>query len=93
MLAWLYTVPRKCLSSSRAVPHGHVATVLGSARACDAAVWFCSGLQGFQALLLALLEARVIEPASKLATRHQLCDDIASSRATRLMSSSPPICE
>ena len=69
----------------RSLPHGHVAAVLGSARGCGAAVWFGSAPQDLQPLLLAMLVARVIEPASKLATHRQLCDDTASSSLGRVL--------
>jgi hypothetical protein len=69
----------------RSLPHGHVAAVLGSARGCGAAVWFASAPQDLQPLLLAMLVARVIEPASKLATHRQLHDDTASSSLGRVL--------
>jgi hypothetical protein len=69
----------------RSLPHGHVAAVLGSARGCGAAVWFGSAPQDLQPLLLAMLVARVIEPASKLATQRQLHDDTASSSLGRVL--------
>ena len=69
----------------RSLPHGHVAAVLGSARGCGAAVWFGSAPQDLQPLLLAMLVARVIEPASKLATHRQLHDDTASSSLGRVL--------
>ena len=65
-------------SVDRSLPHGHVAAVLGSARGCGASVWFGSAPEPLQPLLLAMLVARVIEPASKLATHRQLHDDTAS---------------
>jgi hypothetical protein len=69
----------------RSLPHGHVAAVLGSARGCGASVWFGSAPQTLQPLLLAMLVARVIEPASKLATHRQLHDDTASSSLGRVL--------
>ena len=69
----------------RSLPHGHVAAVLGSARGCGASVWFGSAPEDLQPLLLAMLVARVIEPASKLATQRQLCDDTASSSLGRVL--------
>jgi Transposase DDE domain len=69
----------------RSLPHGHVAAVLGSARGCGAGVWFASAPQELQPLLLAMLVARVIEPASKLATHRQLHDDTASSSLGRVL--------
>lgn len=69
----------------RSLPHGHVAAVLGSARGCGAALWFGSAPQELQPLLLAMLVARVIEPASKLATQRQLHDDTASTSLGRVL--------
>jgi hypothetical protein len=69
----------------RSLPHGHVAAVLGSARGCGAASWFASAPKEMQPLLLAMLVARVIEPASKLATHRLLHDDTASSSLGRVL--------
>jgi hypothetical protein len=69
----------------RSLPHGHVAAVLGSARGCGALAWFSPAPHDLQPLLLAMLVARVIEPASKLATQRQLCDDTASSSLGRVL--------
>jgi transposase len=69
----------------RTLPHGHVAAVLGSARGCGASAWFGSAPQELQPLLLAMLVARVIEPASKLATHRQLHDDTASTSLGRVL--------
>jgi ribosomal protein L18 len=69
----------------RTLPHGHVAAVLGAARGSGAALWFGSAPQELQPLLLALLVARVIAPASKLATHRLLHDDTASCSLGRLL--------
>lgn len=69
----------------RSLPHGHVAAVLGSARGCGASVWFGSAPLELRPLLLAMLVARVIEPASKLATHRQLHDDTASTSLGRVL--------
>ena len=69
----------------RTLPHGHVAAVLGSARGCGASVWFGSAPHEIGLLLLAMLVARVIEPASKLATHRQLQDDTASTSLGRVL--------
>lgn len=69
----------------RSLPHGHVAAVVGSARGCGASQWFGSAPQELQPLLLAMLAARVIEPASKLATHRQLHDDTASTSLGRVL--------
>ena len=69
----------------RTLPHGHVAAVLGSARGSGASNWFGSAPQELQPVLLAMLVARVIEPASKLATHRQLHDDTASTSLGRVL--------
>jgi hypothetical protein len=69
----------------RSLPHGHVVAVLGSARGCGAANWFGSASKELQPLLLAMLVARVIAPASKLATHRLLQDDTASSSLGRVL--------
>src|SRR6478609_4514624 len=51
----------------RSLPHGHVAAVLGAARACGAEQWFASAPEELRSVLLAMLCARVLGPASKLA--------------------------
>ena len=69
----------------RTLPHGHVAAVLGSARGSGAAVWFGSAPEELQPLLLAMLVARILEPASKLATHRMLRDDIATTSLGRVL--------
>jgi hypothetical protein len=69
----------------RTLPHGHVAAVLGAARGSGAASWFGSAPQELQPVLLAMLVARVIAPASKLATHRLLHDDTASSSLGRVL--------
>ena len=69
----------------RSLPHGHVTAVLGSARGCGAATWFNGAPKELQPVLLAMLVARVIEPASKLATHRLLHDDTASSSLGRVL--------
>jgi len=72
-------------SVERSLPHGHVAAVLGSARGCGAWTWFGSAPKELQPLLLAMLTARVIAPASKLATHRMLHDDTASTSLGRVL--------
>ena len=67
------------LSIERALPHGHVAAVLGAARGCGSSLWFGSAPKELQPLLQAMLVARVLEPASKLATHRMLHEDTATS--------------
>ena len=73
------------LSIERALPHGHVAAVLGSARACGAPAWFGAAPQELRPVLLAMLVARVLAPASKLATHRLLHDDTASCSLGRVL--------
>lgn len=73
------------LSIERSLPHGHVAAVLGSARGSGSALWFGSAPQELQPLLQAMLVARVLEPASKLATHRSLHDDTATSSLGRVL--------
>ena len=69
----------------RTLPHGHVAAVLGSARGCGTSNWFGSAPMELQPVLMAMLVARVIEPASKLATHRLLRDESASSSLGRVL--------
>jgi len=69
----------------RTLPHGHVAAVLGSARGSGAMTWFGSAPKDLQPVLLAMLVARVISPASKLATHRLLHDDTANSSLGRVL--------
>ena len=69
----------------RSLPHGHVAAVLGAARGSGASSWFGSAPEDLQPVLLAMLVARVISPASKLASHRQLHDDTASSSLGRVL--------
>jgi len=72
-------------SIDRSLPHGHVAAVLGSARGSGAAVWFGSAPKELQPLLLAMLVARIVEPASKLATHRMLRNETASTSLGRVL--------
>lgn len=73
------------LTIERSLPHGHVAAVLGAARGSGAANWFGSAPEELQPLLLAMLVARVIAPASKLATHRLLHEDTASCSLGRVL--------
>jgi transposase len=73
------------LSIERALPHGHVAAVLGAARGCGCLQWFGSAPKELQPLLQAMLVARVLEPASKLATHRMLHEDTATSSLGHLL--------
>ena len=73
------------LSIERSLPHGHVAAVLGAARGSGCTAWFGSAAQELRPLLQAMLVARVLEPASKLATHRMLHDDTATSSLGRTL--------
>ncbi len=60
------------LQIERALPHGHVLAVLEVARACGLEKFTQSAPAPLRALVLALIAARLLEPASKLATWRQL---------------------
>jgi len=69
----------------RSLPHGHVAAALGSARGCGSSAWFASAPADLQPVLQAMLVARLLEPASKLATHRALHDDTATSSLGRVL--------
>lgn len=73
------------LTIERSLPHGHVAAVLGSARACGAAAWFAAAPAELRPVLMAILVARVLDPASKLATHRMLCDATATHSLGRVL--------
>jgi hypothetical protein len=62
----------------RSLPHGHVAAVLGMARKLKLDKLLSSAPEREAKLALALIVARVIEPAAKLATARQLSDETAA---------------
>ena len=69
----------------RSLPHGHVAAVLGAARACGAEQWFAAAPAALRSVLMALVVARVVSPASKLATHRMLCEQTATHSLSRLL--------
>ncbi len=69
----------------RSLPHGHVAAALGAARGSGSAAWFGSAPQDLQPVLQAMLVARLLEPASKLATHRMLHEDTATSSLGRVL--------
>jgi hypothetical protein len=69
----------------RSLPHGHVVAVLGAARSCGAGQWFAAAPEPLRPLLLAMLVARVLNPASKLATHRMLHDETATDSLGRLL--------
>ncbi|MBL8398367.1 MAG: IS1634 family transposase, partial [Candidatus Accumulibacter sp.] len=73
----------------RSLPHGHGAAVLGSARGSGSSVWFGSAPQDLPPVLQAMRVARLIEPASKLATHRMLHDDTATSSLGHVLGVGP----
>ena len=69
----------------RSLPHGHVAAVLGSARACGAERWWDAAPEHLRKVLMGLLVARVIAPASKRATQRMLHTDTVTSSVGPLL--------
>jgi len=68
------SVPEQEMTMLRRLPHGHVAAALGSARKTGLDRLLAGGQAPphMVALVLAMIIARVIDPASKLATARQL---------------------
>ena len=67
--------PPEALQLRRSLPHGHVAAVLGSVRQLGLDRLLSAGMRsaaGDAALVVAMIVARLINPASKLATARQL---------------------
>jgi len=69
---------RDTLQIERALPHGHVAAVLGMARKLKLDKLLPQAPSRLAQLALAMIVARVIEPAAKLATARQLSEDTAA---------------
>ena len=69
----------EAVSIRRALPHGHVAAALGTARRLGLATLLNRHPGRERELALAAIIARLLEPASKLATARQLSPDTASS--------------
>lgn len=69
----------------RSLPHGHIVAVLASARAAGAEQWFSGAPVALRKLLLAMVVARVVAPASKLATHRMLSDDTAAHSLGRVL--------
>ena len=80
-------VPRdqSVFTVERTLPHGHIAAVLGAARGCGAVQWFANAPSPVKPVLMAMLVARVIDPASKLATHRMLQDETAISSLGRVL--------
>ena len=59
------------MTIERSLPHGHVAAVLGTLRACGRA-WFTQAPARLRPIVEAMIVMRVVTPASKLATWRML---------------------
>jgi hypothetical protein len=70
--------PAEQLRIERSLPHGHVAAVLGMARKLGLHQLIPDKPERLARLALALIVARVIEPAAKLATARQLSEATAA---------------
>jgi hypothetical protein len=79
--------PTQGLTMLRSLPHGHVAAVLGTARkiGLDRLLAVKRAPPRLVALVLAMIVARVIDPASKLATARQLDAATATSSLGALL--------
>lgn len=75
---------KAALTIERSLPHGHVAAVLGMARACGVPAWLAAAGK-LSPMLLALIAARIVEPASKLATYRMLHHNTATSSLGRVL--------
>jgi len=69
---------KDALHIERALPHGHVAAVLGMVRKLKLDKLLPHAPQRLADLALAMIVARVIEPAAKLATARQLSGETAA---------------
>ena len=70
--------PTQRFQIERSLPHGHVAAVLGMARKLGLDRQWPGKPERLAKLTLAMIVARVIEPAAKLATARQLSEDTAA---------------
>jgi hypothetical protein len=70
--------PTQRFQIERSLPHGHVAAVLGMARKLGLDRLWPGKPERLAKLTLAMIVARVIEPAAKLATARQLSEDTAA---------------
>ena len=73
------TSPQEAFAVARSLPHGHVAAVLGLCRQLGLPRLLHRTASRTRELALAGLVARVLSPASKLATARQLSPDTAAS--------------
>jgi hypothetical protein len=73
------------MSIERSLPHGHVAAVLGAARRCGVDKLLAGAPVELRPVVLALIVARIIEPASKLATWRMLQGESAAHSLSQVL--------
>ena len=81
--------PRKAFAIRRSLPHGHVAAVLGTMRSLGMARILGRKAERMRDLALAAVAARIIGPASKLATARALDPETASTSLGSLLGLGP----
>jgi hypothetical protein len=74
----LLSDPTQRFQIERSLPHGHIAAVLGMTRKLGLDRLLPGKPERLAKLALAMIVARVIEPAAKLATARQLSEDTAA---------------
>ena len=81
--------PRKAFAIRRSLPHGHVAAVLGTMRRLGFRRLIGRRKERSRDLALAAVAARIIDPASKLATARALDPETASTSLGTLLGLGP----
>jgi transposase len=66
------------ITINRSLPHGHVAAALGTLRKCGLDDVLASRVSRQRSLVVGMIVARILEPASKLATARELHEKTAS---------------
>jgi hypothetical protein len=77
--------PEEVFEIQRALPHGHVAAVLGMVRKLDLPRLLSRTASRERDLALAMIASRIIAPGSKLATLRRLLPETASSSLGRVL--------
>jgi Transposase DDE domain len=77
--------PEEVFEIQRALPHGHVAAVVGMMRKLDLPRLLNRGVSRERDLALALIASRLIAPGSKLATLRALSPETANSSLGRVL--------
>lgn len=77
--------PEEVFEIQRALPHGHVAAVIGMMRKLDLPRLLGRTVSRERDLALAMIASRLVAPGSKLATARALSDETASSSLGRVL--------